>query len=70
MSRRKRFTGHRDHMGRYILGMQGVPPPDLPKDEDDAGGVIPHVGLRQVPVGSGVINYRKSKTSIPVTQEE
>jgi hypothetical protein len=70
MSRRRRFTGHRDHLGRYILGMQDTPPPTIPKDEDDAGGVIPHQGLRQVPVGSGVLNYRKSPHSSAVTQEE
>ena len=52
-------------MGRYILGMQGVPEPSIPKDEDDAGGVIPHVGLRQVPVGVGTLRYRKSPTSSP-----
>lgn len=40
MARRKRFSGHRDHFGRFILGMQDVPPPGIQTGDDNASSDI------------------------------
>lgn len=52
MSRRRRFIGHRNHMGHFITGMNNMPPPGVADDDDNAASAV---------------NMRKSPSSQPAT---